>query len=621
MSQFQLFPSPSDSRPSKELPKVPKKPAIKTQTEMRAMEEIRDKSSPTEAVIFKLIQDTHTSIRPPPKAMSRSNPVSIPDTIRERETSKSPLRHDRHKRPAERVGSPSHSVRSASLKSSSPAAAPVAPMKSTFPRYNYDLSMNQQHYYPEPSFNPHWELSRSETETPPPEIDRALGPKTVPASVLNFPAGVLDPVERYSTQEELQSLWEIANGQRPQSLPGTFNLCVDRIDANTLTFGDPKSPFYTLRATSANDISIIRKNPSKQDSSVPVMNLKLEDKSRRQPPCDGLVSILFPRLAAILAIDQAAEVAEELRLSPIEATKAEGEALKRVAAQESCRLLWNQSKRVYELHHPALCKQQPPALVGAAGIPLSPVRSKYSGVLLITVSSLSKEGGCSQPPTILVTTPLPANAVETGAMAATPRTSTLPLTDADEPLASLDLRTMTLSLATGSIVATIPSLYAVDCLVSALLTVAVSDESTRPVLEGLKVYEQGLSTSPLSTPREEMITALAEQEDAKEGSQLWSKVTSQPKSDSRKWYHFWKQGPKKPKAQKSIIEEFNVVKYGRYQEGSREGEELPRITRGCLRVLFWGFNVVVHGLTMVVKGIAWMVVNLTQCCATDSHIS
>ncbi|PYH74783.1 uncharacterized protein BO88DRAFT_460477 [Aspergillus vadensis CBS 113365] len=617
MSQFQLFPSPSDSRPSKELPRAPKKPAIKTYTEMRPMEEIRDKSSPTEAVIFKLIQDTHTSIRPPPKAMSRSNTVSIPDTIRERETSKSPLRHDRHKRPAERVGSPSHSVRSASLKSSSPAAAPVVPMKSTFPRYNYDLPMNQQHYYPEPSFNSHWELPRSETETPPPEIDRALGPKTVPASVLNFPAGVLDPVERYSTQEELQSLWEIANGQRPQSLPGTFNLCVDRIDANTLSFGDPKSPFYTLRATSANDISIIRKHPSKQDSSVPVMNLKLEDKSRRQPPCDGLVSILFPRLAAILAIDQATELAEELHLSPIEATKAEGEALKRVAAQESCKLLWNQSKRVYELHHPALCKQQPPALVGAAGIPLSPVRSKYSGVLHITVSSLSKEGGCSQPPTILVTTPLPTNAVETGAMAATPRTSTLPLTDADEPLASLDLRTMTLSLATGSIVSTIPSLYAVDCLVSALLTVAVSDESTRPVLEELKLYDQGLSTPLLSNPREEMITTLAEREDAKEGSQLWSKVTSQPKSDGRKW----KQGSKKPKAQRFIVEEFDMDKYGRYQGGSRKGEELPRITRGCLRVLFWGFNVVVHGLAMVVKGIAWMVVNLTRCCATDSHIS
>ncbi|GKZ78794.1 hypothetical protein AnigIFM56816_002623 [Aspergillus niger] len=616
MNQFQLFPSPSDSRPSKELPRVPRKPTMKTPTDMRPMEEIRDKSSPTEAVIFKLIEDTHTRIKSPPKAMSRSNPVSIPETIRERETSKSPLRHDRHKRPTERVGSPSRSVRS-SPQNSSPAAAPVVPMKSTFPRYNFDLPMYQQHYYPDPPFNGHWDLPRSESETPPPEIDRALGPKTVPASVLNFPVGVLDPVERYSTQEELQSLWEIANGQRPQSLPGTFNLCLERIDANILSFGDPKSPFYTLQTNSKSDISIIRKHPSKHDSSVPVMNLKLEDKSRRHPPYDGLISILFPRLAGILAIDQAAEVAGELRLSPTEATKAEGEALKRVAAQESCKLLWNQSKRVYELHHPALCKQ-PPALVGAAGIPLSPVRSKYSGVLHITVSSLSKEGEFSQPPTILVTTPLPANAVETGAMAATPRTSTLPLTDADEPLASLDLRTMTLSLATGSIVATIPSLYAVDCLVSALLTVAVSDESTRPVLEGLKLYDQVTSSSPVSSPKE-MITTLAEREDAKEGSQLWLKVKSQSNSDDRKRHQFWSRKSKGPKNRTIVVEEFDMDKYGRYQGGPQEGEELPRITQGCLRVLFWGYNVVVHGITMVVKGIAWMLVNLTRCCATDSH--
>ncbi|GKZ29256.1 hypothetical protein AbraIFM66950_004062 [Aspergillus brasiliensis] len=585
------------------------------------MEELRDKSSPTEAVIFKLIEDTHTSIKPPPKAMSRSTPVSIPETIRERESSKSPLRHGRHKRPTERVGSPSYSTRSDPPQNNSPAAAPVVPMKSTVPRYNFNPLRNQQHYYPEPSFDDHWGLARSETETPPPEIDRALGPKTVPASVLNFPAGVLDPVERYSTEEELQSLWEIANGQRPRSQPAAFDLCVERIDTNTLVFGDPRVPFYTLRTTSEKDISIIRKHPSKQDSSVPVMNLKLEDKSRRQPPYDGLVSILFPRLAAILAIDQAAEVAEELRLSATEATQVEGEALKRAAAQESRKLLWNQSRRVYELHHPALCKQQPPALVGAAGIPLSPVRSKYSGVLHITVSSLSKEGEHSQPPTILVTTPLPANAVETGAMAATPRTSTLPLTDADEPLASLDLRTMTLSLATGSIVATIPSLYAVDCLVSALLAVAVSDESTRPVLEGLKLYDQGPSSPSLSSPRREMITTLAEREDAKEGSQLWSKVKSQHDSDGRKWYQFWSRKPKRPKDRKIVVEEFDMDKYGRYQGGSREGEELPPIARGCLRVLFWGFNVVVHGLAMVIKGVAWMVVNLTRCCATDSHTS
>ncbi|OOF99974.1 hypothetical protein ASPCADRAFT_161354 [Aspergillus carbonarius ITEM 5010] len=604
MNQFQLFPSPSDSRAPRDVSQWAKKrPAIRTRSDTIPMEELHSKNSPTEAVIFKLIDDTN-AIKPPPKAISRSTPVSIPETIQER--TRSPLYDNVRQHPTERIGSPSHLARTrepSRSQSSSPAAAPVVPMKSRF-RYNFDPPSNQQ-YYPEPSYNGHQEYPRSDDMAPPPapEIDQALGPKTVPASVMNFPVGVLDPVETYSSQEELQGLWEVANGQRPRNLPGTFNLRIERIDSDTLAFGHPDAPFYTMR-TLGKDISIIRKNPSKSESSVPVMNVKLEAQSRRQPPYDGLVSILFPRLAAILAIDQATELAEELRLSASEAVQAEGDALKSAAAQESCKLLWSQSKQVYELHHPALSK--PPALVGAAGIPLSPVRSKYSGVLHIMVSCPSKEG---EAPTILVTTPLPANAVES-AMPATPRTSTLPLTDTDEPLASLDLRSMTLAIATVAIVGTIPSLYAVDSLVSAMLAVAASDESTRCVLEGLKVYSAPGNESFGASPDGDMIT-LAEREDDTAGSQLWSKMKSQSNSKQRKWERFW--GQPKPTNGQIVVEEFDMDTYGRYGGGSREGQKLPWITRACLRVLFWSLRVVVHILTALVKGMAWLVVNLTRC--------
>ncbi|PWY80344.1 hypothetical protein BO94DRAFT_496807 [Aspergillus sclerotioniger CBS 115572] len=604
MNQFQLFPSPSESRAPRDVSQwARKRPAIRTHTDTIPMEELHGKNSPTEAVIFKLIDDTN-SIKPPPKAVSRSTPVSIPETIQER--TRSPLYDNVRQRPTERVGSPSHSARTrepSRSQDSSPAAAPVVPMKSRF-RYNLGLPLNQQ-YYPEPSYNGHREYPRPADMVPPsaPEIDQALGPKTVPASVMNFPVGVLDPVETYSSQEELKSLWEVANGQRPRNIPGTSNLRIERIDTDTLAFGHPNAPFYTMR-TLGKDISIIRRNPSKQESSVPVMNLKLEAKSRRQPPYDGLVSILFPRLAAILAIDQATELAEELRLSASEAVQAEGDALKRVAAQESCKLLWSQSKQVYELHHPALSKL--PALVGAAGIPLSPVQSKYSGVLHIIVSCPSREG---EAPTILVTTPLPANAVES-AMPATPRTSTLPLTDTDEPLASLDLRSMTLTIATVAIVETIPSLYAIDSLVSAILAVAASDESTRCVLEGLNVYSASGNESFGTSPDGDMIT-LAEREDDTEGSRLWSKMKSRPDSKQRKWYQFW--GQSKPKNREIVVEEFDMDKYGRYGGGSREGQQLPWITRACVRVLFWSLSVMVHTLTAIVKGMAWLVVNLTRC--------
>ena len=43
--------------------------------------------------------------------------------------------------------------------------------------------------------------------------------------LLNFPAGVLEPEEvKFSTPQELELLWDAANGQRPQNLDGTFKL-------------------------------------------------------------------------------------------------------------------------------------------------------------------------------------------------------------------------------------------------------------------------------------------------------------------------------------------------------------------------------------------------------------
>ena len=61
-----------------------------------------------------------------------------------------------------------------------------------------------------------------------PEIDRALGPKSVPASMIDLPIGGLDSAEvQYSSAAELRRLWEAANGQRPElgNMPdGLFTL-------------------------------------------------------------------------------------------------------------------------------------------------------------------------------------------------------------------------------------------------------------------------------------------------------------------------------------------------------------------------------------------------------------
>lgn len=46
------------------------------------------------------------------------------------------------------------------------------------------------------------------------------------------------------------------------------------------------------------------------------MMLSLEQRSRRDHPHDGLVALLFSRLAAMLAIEQAEEIGKEHHLSP-----------------------------------------------------------------------------------------------------------------------------------------------------------------------------------------------------------------------------------------------------------------------------------------------------------------
>lgn len=365
------------------------------------------------------------------------------------------------------------------------------------------------------------------------------------------------------------------------------------------------------------------------------MTLGLEQRSRREHPNDGLVTLLFSRLAAMLAIEQAEEISKEHALAGSEAADVETKALRRAAAQESCRLSWNRNLRLYELRHPSLSNKQPPALVGAAGIPLSPVRSQSSGMLHITVSAPSSDASHRQPPTIIVTGPVSSTAMEAAQQAATVRTSTLPVTDMDEPLVTLDLATGSLSIAPAAVIATIPSLYAIDSLVAAVLAVAVSDEATNPILAGMEVGSQSIQQPKAcernySMPfRGPLVTTLAERDDYKQSMQLASQIESAKTSSElpRKtsFLKFWNQdrsaspgGQRKLKKKQIVVEEFDLEKYGRYdRSSSREGEKLPGITRVILRILFFGLDVVVQGLTLVIKMVAWLLVNSTRCVTSE----
>ncbi|CAL5867500.1 uncharacterized protein PFLUO_LOCUS1719 [Penicillium psychrofluorescens] len=618
MSQFQLFPPPM---PEVKLNKNPfRRPNL-------------NKPVGVPPQIIEDTQGTKTTTN-----VGRSTPEPSRGPISP-QTPESPGRRAKtqpqHDSPSTVSSSTRTATSAASPQSSQSSMSPV-PIRSMFPQFDPKLALNQQQYCLQeskdaqpsrPARKPK-KLTLNTTS----DIDQFLGPKTVPASVLNFPTDDLESEEiRYSSTSELGILWQTANGQRPPELCGTFSLPMTKTDPATFTFGHSQQPFYTLQTYSTNEIALSRGDPSKPNRNVPIMMLSLEQRSRRDHPHDGLVALLFSRLAAMLAIEQAEEIGKEHHLSPTEAAKVEADALKSAAAQESCRLSWNRNSRLYELRHPSLSKRNPPALVGAAGIPLSPVRSQSSGLLHIAVSAPSSDAEPHQPPTIIVTGPVSSTAMEAAQQAANPRTSTLPVTDSDEPLAALDFGTKTLSICPAAVIATIPSLYAIDSLIAAMMAVAVSDEATNPILADMLIgspslhpgssqHDSATRTMPF---RGRLVTTIAEREDTEESLQLAEQIESaQTLRDPKKrgFFRFWgrSRSPAQKKKNQPVVEEFDLEKYGHYGPGSaREGEKLPGVTRSGLRVLFWGLQLVVKALTMVVKLLAWLLVNSTRCVTSE----
>lgn len=56
-------------------------------------------------------------------------------------------------------------------------------------------------------------------------IDRAVGNRTAPASLLNFPSDVMSISEpQYSSHRELEKLWEASHGTEPGNLLKSFDL-------------------------------------------------------------------------------------------------------------------------------------------------------------------------------------------------------------------------------------------------------------------------------------------------------------------------------------------------------------------------------------------------------------
>ncbi|EXJ83015.1 hypothetical protein A1O3_06832 [Capronia epimyces CBS 606.96] len=545
--------------------------------------------------------------------------------------------------------------------------SPIVPIRSMFPTYDPSLPLQQQAYVPQPPLPARLSGLPGFRPIPRDNYRSSLSvpfaiptPRTAPASVLSFPSDAMSVNigPRISTQRELEKLWEASHGAEPGFAIRPFDLEMARTEEATFVFGShPSLPFYTLQTYDSNEIAISKTCPRNPASTQDVVLCPLEPAPRRQSPNDGLVAFIFPKLAAMMAINQSASLAREHNLAPTDRDDIEAQAVRRAAKQEACRLYFNVQEGFYELEHPAIGRD---AMGGDFAIksPVSPppttVRSRMGQpVLHITISTDSPL------PTIQLIDPNVAHRSK----ATTPMTSagtglrhlsTIPQPETTSPsqhppLATLDLTSQLLHVDANAILELMPSLFSIDCIVSAIMAVAISDATTNPAMGSMEIWKprpvpasrlgvggrglrDGIRAGSIKSYAGSVFYAtIAEREEAEEEAKLMREAhdrdirgSSSKGKGSRTWFGFRKQGAsesdeskKRSKTKKIVVSEFDLEKLGHYQSGDREGDELPAVTRSALSMLVVGLKLLVWVLTMIAQVLAWVLVNVSRVVTSD----
>ncbi|KAL9108337.1 MAG: hypothetical protein Q9227_006936 [Pyrenula ochraceoflavens] len=554
---------------------------------------------------------------------------------------------------------------------SSPRSPPALPMRSMFPQYDFNRKPDEQQYFPQRPVNPQVRreaVTRDEysPRVVSPSFSDAFtgGPRTAPASVVDFPVDEFaSPDVEISSLHDLDTLWKATNGQGPDLPVESFTLQIVRTTPVTFSVGLSQSqPFYHFKTLPTNELAITRYHPSRP-KKLPILRLGIEDPARRLPPNDGLVSYIFPKLAAMLAMDQASQLAERYGLASTTKEEMEKEALTRAAAQEASRLRWNHEDGRYELFHPSVGKSwdeasrdrdQANATSPKDTPPPLPITFNQAHPNSAPTISIHSPFPTSTSPTS------PASSSHLSSLPAHLRSSTIPLQDLQTfsslpILATICLSTSppTLHIHASRALHLLPSLYAIDSVVASLFAVALADPTVNAYLTSIPLSPPAI---PSSTSRRgpasvagsvathatgfpgRIYTTLAEREDAERGvtpsgrseddtlvgnsspddetapKKPWKLLSLRGKSSSSPLNSAPKntKKSKKSKRKQITITEYDLEKYGTYQAGSREGQKLPGATRGALEVMFVLLRFVVWGLTMGVEFLAWLLVTVTR---------
>jgi len=191
---------------------------------------------------------------------------------------------------------------------------------------------------------------------------------------------------------------------------------------------------------------------------------------------------------------------------------------------------------------------------------------------------------------------------------------------------------MTLHISAAQVLQVAPSLYAVDSIVAAILAVAVADGATNPIMANMDLWSASArpkrpasmfggsvagSIGGKSYTGSVLYATIAEREEAEEEVKFMKKLREEEARGKSGKTSMWSRKAKPKNKKQIVVGEFDLEKYGTYQGGSREGEELPGFVRGFLEVMFAGLKFLVWMLTMLTQMIAWLMVSVTRCVTSE----
>ncbi|MCJ1476025.1 hypothetical protein MMC13_004689 [Lambiella insularis] len=247
-------------------------------------------------------------------------------------------------------------------------------MRSMFPRYNPIVPLARQNYAPttEPAMgSAAWQAGPSDQQAQSPTSYSSPESPLIPArsnwsntrlgsgGMKRSPLRVSEtPPPNLSTPEELLDMWSIANGQGSLEAAEIYTLgllCDDLVpEQESLSFTSTARTMYNLHATSS-ALTITRTHPMTPSPPTTITTTTIFTPTSTSP----LTASIFPKLAEIMAIEQATSIAQSHHLDDHDASDLRAEALRRTRAAEAANLLWDSDSARYYLIHPTLNDGEP----------------------------------------------------------------------------------------------------------------------------------------------------------------------------------------------------------------------------------------------------------------------